>query len=134
VSEAADDGLQIDVTQAADDGPVLVALDGELDLVSSRTFLQAVAELQRLQPAQVVFDLAGLAFVDSSGINALVQAVRAIEAEGGGAVLAAPSGPARRVFEITRAHEIVTIAEDRETALHHATLALEHDTAADDVR
>ena len=48
-------------------------------------------------PAHVVFDLSGLAFIDSSGINALVQAVRTVEAAGGTGVVSAPSarGPAR---------------------------------------
>ena len=40
----------------------------------------------------VVIDVAGLTFIDSSGINALVQAARAVEARGGRAVLAAHQG------------------------------------------
>jgi len=134
VSEAADNGLQIEVTQTAADGPVLVVVAGELDLVSSSAFTRAVTDLQQSLPAQVVIDLAGLSFVDSSGVNALVQAVRSIEADGGGAVLAAPSPPTRRVLEITRAGEIVPIAADREAALALAALGSRHDAAADDAR
>jgi anti-anti-sigma factor len=133
MSEAAANGLQIEVTQT-EGAPVLLALGGELDLVSSTAFTRAVADLQQLQPARVVIDLAGLTFVDSSGVNALVQAVRAVEADGGGAVLAAPSPPTLRILEITRAGEIVPIVADREAALAHIALGPRHGTAADDVR
>jgi anti-sigma B factor antagonist len=133
MSEAAENGLQIEVTQT-EGSPVLVALVGELDLVSASAFIRAVADLQPLLPTQVVIDLSGLTFVDSSGVNALVQAVRAVEADGGGAVLAAPSAPTRRVLEITRAGEIVPIVADRQAALAHVAPGPRHDTAADDVR
>jgi anti-anti-sigma factor len=133
VSETAESGLQIEVTQT-EGAPVLVVLVGELDLLSVHSFTRAVADLQPLLPAQVVIDLAGLTFVDSSGVNALVQAARTVEADGGGAVLAAPSAPTRRVLEITRAGEIVPIVADRETALVHAALGPRHDAAADDLR
>jgi anti-sigma B factor antagonist len=127
LSEAADIGLRIEVTRVGDDGPLLVVLTGELDLVSTSAFTRAIADLQPSLPAQVVVDLAGLTFVDSSGVNALVQAVRAVETDGGRAVLAAPSAPTRRILEITRAGEIVPIAPDRETAVRHAELASRQD-------
>ena len=60
----------------------------------------------------MVVDLAGLTFIDSSGINALVRAASTVEARGGTAVLAAPSPAARRVFEITAESQVVTVVAE----------------------
>ena len=59
----------------------------------------------------------GSAFIDSSGINALVQAVRRIESQGGTAVLAAPSPEAKRVFDIIGLSQVVSIVQDANAAL-----------------
>jgi anti-anti-sigma factor len=68
-------------------------------------------------PLGVVVDLAGISFIDSSGINALVQAMKAVEARGGTAVVSSPSTVAQRVFAITRLAEIVSVESDRAVAL-----------------
>ena len=69
-----------------------------------------MTELEQSIPERIVIDLAGLTFIDSSGINVLVQAARTIEARGGSIVLAAPSRHVRRVFEIARVGDIVEVA------------------------
>ena len=128
-----DDGLRIDVISTAEDGRFLVVLNGEIDLLSARSFVRSMSELPST-PAHVVIDVSGLTFVDSSGINALVQSVRTIEQRGGSAVLAAPSAATRRVFEITRVADVVTVAGDRDEALRQARQVAETETASDDLR
>jgi len=117
VSEAVPEALQIEVTPAAGSSPVFVSLAGEMDIVSTAAFVDSMTELERSSPDRVVIDVAGLSFIDSSGINALVQAARMVEARGGRAVLAAPAAHVLRVFEITRVGELVSIAGDRDEAL-----------------
>jgi anti-anti-sigma factor len=119
VSEAAA-GLQIEISSVSDGTPVLVALAGEMDIVSSRKFTEAVFELEKEAPDRIVVDLAGLTFIDSSGINVLVQAARTIEARGGSIVLAAPSRHVRHVFEIARVGDVVEISDEpAETLRRH---------------
>jgi anti-anti-sigma factor len=120
VSEAVPEALQIEVTPAAGSGPVFVILAGEMDIVSTGAFVDSMTELERSSPDRVVIDVAGLSFIDSSGINALVQAARTVEARGGRAVLASPAAHVLRVFEITRVSELVSIAGDRDEALRLA--------------
>jgi len=120
VSEAVPEALQIEVTPAAGSSPVFVILAGEMDIVSTAAFVDSMTELERSSPDRVVIDVAGLSFIDSSGINALVQAARMVEARGGRAVLAAPAAHVLRVFEITRVGELVSIAGDRDEALRLA--------------
>ena len=78
-----------------------------------------------------MIDLAGISFIDSSGINALVQAMKAVEARGGTAVVSSPSTVAQRVFAITRLAEIVSVESDRAVALAAAASRRETPDAAD---
>jgi stage II sporulation protein AA (anti-sigma F factor antagonist) len=118
VSEATPppEALSIEVSRPAD-GVLLVALAGEVDILSVGELRRRTAELEGQIPAHVVFDLAGLTFIDSSGINALVQGVRTIEDLGGTGVIAAPSPEARRVFEIIGLSQVVSVVENLDAAL-----------------
>ena len=118
VTAASPAPLVIEITRPHE-GVLLFVLTGELDIYSAADFDRRIADLDGDLPAHVVIDLAGLTFVDSSGINALVQAVRSIETRGGTAVLAGPRPEARRVFEITGLPEVVPVEQDREAALSH---------------
>ena len=110
------EALSIEVSKPAD-GVVLVTLVGEVDILSVGELRRSATELEALMPAHVVFELAGLTFIDSSGINALVQGVKEIEAAGGTAVLAAPSPEARRVFEIIGLAQVVSVVQALDVAL-----------------
>jgi len=110
------EALSIVVSRPAE-GVVLLALVGEVDIVSAAELKRRAAELDAVLPAHVVFDLSGLVFIDSSGINTLVQAVRLIEARGGTAVIAAPSREARRVFDILGCSQVVSVVQDVDAAL-----------------
>jgi anti-anti-sigma factor len=116
VREATTKPLAIEVSSPRE-GVVLIALAGELEVVSVDQLSARIAALDLGGPTHVVLDLEGVTFIDSSGVNALVQAVRSVEDRGGTAVLAAPSRAAQRVFEITRLSQIVAVEEDRATAL-----------------
>lgn len=96
---------------------MLLALAGEVDILSVGELTRATAELDTSLASHVVFDLSGLVFIDSSGINALVQAVRGIEEEGGTGVLAAPSPEARRVFDIIGLPQVVSVVQNLDAAL-----------------
>jgi len=116
VSEALSQPLSIDISFPVE-GVALVELVGELEVVSVDAFSMRMADLGGSGAIGVVIDLAGISFIDSSGINALVQAMRAVEARGGSAVVAAPSAVAQRVFAITRLAQLVPVEQDRSTAL-----------------
>jgi len=111
----AGDGVDaLNVTVSRPSGTVvLIVLDGEMDLMSSDAFSRRFAQLGLEQGTRLIIDLAGVTFIDSSGINVLVQAARAVEAAGGSAVLAAPSPSTQRVFEIARVAQVVTVESAR---------------------
>jgi anti-anti-sigma factor len=51
---------------------------GELDLATAPMFHEAVVRAHELHPGDISVDLAGVTFIDSSGITALVMAHRLI--------------------------------------------------------
>jgi anti-anti-sigma factor len=132
VSEAVPEALQIDVSPAAEAAPALVVLSGEMDIVSAGSFIETMTELEQSSPGGVAIDVAGLTFIDSSGINALLQVAHAIAARGGHAVVAAPSPHVQRVFDITHVGDVVAVAADRDEALRLAAVPLEPGAVADD--
>ncbi len=95
---------------------VLVVLAGEMDLVSSGDFARQLAAVVIEPDVLVVVELAGLTFIDSSGLHALVQMARQVESNSGIAVLAAPALATRRVFEIARIGDVVPVAQSRDEA------------------
>ncbi len=103
------------VVVAAGDVPTLV-LRGELDAATAPVLERAIAEVLDGQAVvdRLVVDLAGLGFIDSSGLNVLVAtANRLRRAPGIGASLvvvnASPS--ARRLFAIAGVDRIVEVRE-----------------------
>jgi len=119
VSEASSQPLSIDISFPAE-GITLVALAGELEVVSVDEFSVRMADLDGGGRSHVVIDVSGVTFIDSSGINALIRSVRSVEARGGTAVVASPSAVAQRVFAITRLSQLVTVEQDRSAALRIA--------------
>jgi anti-sigma B factor antagonist len=82
-------------------GHVVVALRGELDLVDAAAVAAALEAVAACEP-RIIVDLAGLEFIDASGIEALSRGRRHARDAGGDLLLAAPQAQVRRVLAIIR--------------------------------
>jgi anti-sigma B factor antagonist len=92
--------LSLDVSTEGDEA--LVVLTGELDPHSTETLAEALHELRSDEAVQrVVIDLAGVSFIDSSGLRILLAADEELAGAGSKLVLRSPSDAVRRLFEIT---------------------------------
>ena len=90
----------VDLTTREGDGLAVAVLRGELDVAyaaSVAASLAAIAASQR----EIIVDLAGLEFIDSSGVAALVRARTRARHAGGDLLLAAPQRQVLRVLAIT---------------------------------
>jgi anti-sigma B factor antagonist len=104
------DAFSIQTSTDADAGVVVVAVAGEVDLLTAPELgkaLQLVAE----HTSQVVVDLTAVTFLDSSGINALLTGQRGLAARGTGFRVVAPEGPVRRIFEVTQLVETLGVVD-----------------------
>ena len=93
--------LSVDLAISDYGGQVVVALRGELDVMDAEAVAAALAAVAD-RGNVVVVDLAGLTFIDASGLAALVRARRHARGTGGDLLLAAPQRQVRRVMALTR--------------------------------
>ena len=78
--EGAQVGLTTSTTREPE-GRVIVHVGGELDLSCVSQFLVALDEAIEADPATIELDLGDLAFMDSSGVGAYVDAFRRAQAK-----------------------------------------------------
>jgi anti-sigma B factor antagonist len=103
-------GLQIVVTGAA--GTTTIALAGEWDLAEREATRRVVENVLSRKPGRVVLDLRGVSFIDSSGLQAVVQLAEC--AAGLKIDLVIVPGPraVHRVFEICQLIERLPFISD----------------------
>jgi anti-anti-sigma factor len=78
---------------------VEVVLSGELDISTLEQAQRQVSAAELGEPALLVVDLSGLAFVDSSGVRLALLADERARAAGRRFALRLGTGPALRVFD-----------------------------------
>jgi anti-sigma B factor antagonist len=69
--------LTVDVTQ--DGRRVVVAVSGELDLSNVDSLRKRLDDALLSRPAELVFDLSNLTYVDSTGVGLLLRASSTVE-------------------------------------------------------
>ena len=92
---------------------LLVEIVGEIDMTTAPELAQTVERTPE-GTELVVIDLSDVSFLDSSGLNALVQARRLLsERDVAVTVVVPPEAAIRRVFEITHLTEPLTVIDAR---------------------
>ena len=89
--------ISVDLSTRECDGHVIVALRGELDIADA----VSVAAVATREP-EIIVDLAGLEFIDSSGVAALARGRKQARHAGGDLRLAAAQQQVLRVLTLTR--------------------------------
>jgi anti-sigma B factor antagonist len=79
---------------------VVLALSGELDVVSAPELEQHLNEALAEPHARVTLDLSELAFVDSAGVSVLIKAKQDAESNGRTLVLGRATEQVHRVFAL----------------------------------
>lgn len=100
-----------------DDGVEVIGLTGELDVATVGRFDAAVRHALDSGVHACVADLAQLAFIDSTGLAALLRAMRSVERAGGRFSVACANPTVLRLFEVTRSDVTLDVSATREQAL-----------------
>jgi anti-sigma B factor antagonist len=119
-------------TDAHDDCAV-VELHGELDVATALTVRGLLITVTAREQVTIV-DLAGLAFMDCTGMGALIRARKHALRAGHALHLAAPAEPVRQVLELSGAARLFSIHASVEAAAAAATGRSRKAPAADQVR
>ena len=93
---------QLVVDTRTDRGTIVLSLQGELDLTSAPVFERELRNAESAGPSRVVIDLAGLEFMDSTGLRALLLARELAHSDGYALMLRRGPRQVQRVLELTK--------------------------------
>jgi anti-sigma B factor antagonist len=91
---------ELSINRRDEAGGVVLALSGELDVVSAPALEQHLNEALSEPGAHVTLDLSDLQFVDSAGVSVLIKAKQDAESNGRTLVLGRPTKQVHRVFAL----------------------------------
>lgn len=95
----------------------VVVAEGELDLQAAAALAAALDEAIEAGKTQVVLDMSGVGFIDSTAVHVLVGGARELRQRLGTLVLVCSDPNVRRLLELTRLDLVAPLYESREAAL-----------------
>ena len=105
--------FEIGVREVASGDIVIVKLCGQFDLAGIDLFTDTVISgLSQDSHKEMVFDLSGLDFLDSSGLNGLIRAMKEAATRGARFTVYKPSGSVSRLFDLVRAADFLEMRDD----------------------
>jgi anti-sigma B factor antagonist len=99
---------------------LVLSVTGEIHVSTAPRFSARLNDAIAAGHTQLVLDLAGVEFIDSTGLSVLLNALRRVTREGGAMVLACANPTVLRLFEITRLDTTFDILPSREEAIARA--------------
>ncbi|HZQ56576.1 MAG TPA: STAS domain-containing protein [Acidimicrobiales bacterium] len=97
-----------DVTVVVTGETATLAISGDVDIATAPGLRE---QLERLEAPNVVVDLSGVTFIDSTGLGVLVGALKRAKEAGGQLTLRSPSRSTRKVLDITGLSQLVAIED-----------------------
>ena len=93
-----------------------VAIHGEVDVSTVRALVDALDTAIRESAGAFVVDLCEVAFLDSSGLSALMRARAMLGRDERALAVVCPPGPVRRLFEVAGVSDLLFLYDSREQA------------------
>jgi len=98
------------------DGVCVIAVDGDVDLYSSPQVRDAILRAVKAKAETLIVDLAGVGYMDSSGVATLVEGLQLTRDYRGAFRLANLRSRVREVFQLARLEKVFEIFDDLEAA------------------
>ena len=105
---SSDKPLSFSITEGP--GYEVVSVTGEIDADTERALRDVLTSVLARGVLRVVVDLAGVAFLASSGIGVLMAARRVLAAGDGSMALASPCGEVAQILSLTGVGEVIPVA------------------------
>lgn len=102
--------MAIEIEQHEDDQEVRITVRGEVDLTTGEQLERAVLGAEEGAPAIVVLDLTGVEFLDSTGLQIVLDADVRAHADGRELLVVAGDGEAARVFALAEVADRLSVA------------------------
>jgi anti-anti-sigma factor len=104
---SADDGTGFDLATESTGTTVRLTASGELDIATVPRLLELTSRQFSMNPEFLVLDLSAISFIDSSGLKALLEAVRMYPDR----LRIVPSAACLRLFELTGVGDLLPLIE-----------------------
>ncbi len=98
-------------------GFTVITVGDTLDASNAEEAKEFFRQLITSGRTRMVVDLSGLGFIDSSGLGALVTALKTARSSGGEVRLCCLTPQVRSIFQLTRLDKVFTIRDRLEDAL-----------------
>ena len=100
------------ISTMADGDRSVIEVGGEIDVHTCGELEDAVRKAYGANGNQVVLDVAGVGFIDSSGLRSLITLQQEVANRTGTLQLRAPSRPVLRLLEVTGLTSMFPITQD----------------------
>lgn len=107
--------LRIDVTERGDWSVLQVG--GEIDIATAPRLREQLIRLVNDRRFNLVIDLEGVDFIDSTGLGVLIGALKRVKSHDGDLQLVATDSRILKVFEITQLDTIFQIHQSLDTVV-----------------
>ena len=109
--------MDVSVHSVVHGDQVVVQVAGEIDVYTAASLREKLAELIDADHTDVIVDLTGVTFMDSTGLGVLVGALKKVRGFGGRLQLVIDQEKVIKVFRITALTQVFTIHETLDAAL-----------------
>lgn len=98
-------------------GVVVVQVQGEVDIYTAPRLKVEIHRSMDEGASRVVVDLAGVAYMDSSGLGVLIGALKRAREQGGDLIVSAPNARIARIMDVTGLSRIFNVHADTSAAV-----------------
>lgn len=106
-----------EMTESQQDDVAVLVLVGRFDATVASDVKEQVRQMADSGRKDVVLDMAGVTFLDSSGLGALVASLRTLQSLGGRLVIGGVEQKVRMVLELIKLHKVLAVYTDRDAAV-----------------
>jgi stage II sporulation protein AA (anti-sigma F factor antagonist) len=121
----AQNALSVKVELPREDA-VLLTVGGDLDAVTAAELQQHLARQLGQGRRHVLLDIAGVPFMDSSGMNIILRVYQEVRDAAGGVYVISPTPAVRRILDLTGVSLTVPILESVDEALSASARRTDH--------
>ncbi|MCK8816592.1 STAS domain-containing protein [Natroniella sulfidigena] len=99
------------------DNNLFVELEGEFDLHTADYFKKKVSEQLTTEICNLILDLDGIEFIDSSGLGAILSIYKKLNQQGGKVGVVNITSQVERIFEVSGLLKIIDIYHSQQELL-----------------
>jgi len=111
--------MEVTVTSREHGSSTVVEVVGEIDVYTASVLREKLTDVIDAEHSDIVVDLTGVGFLDSTGLGVLVGALKKVRGFGGRLQLVIDQDKVMKVFRITALTQVFTIHETVDAALAH---------------